>query len=43
MAFKNVVEESGQNENEYLFSVLEMLTGKMPGAEIWIPVNKNDL
>jgi hypothetical protein len=35
MAFKKMVEDSGQNENEYLFSLLEMLTGKKPGQEIW--------
>ena len=35
MAFKKMVDDSGQNENEYLFSLLEMLTGKKPGQEIW--------
>jgi len=35
MAFKKMVEDSGQSENEYLFSLLEMLTGKKPGQEIW--------
>jgi hypothetical protein len=34
-AFRNLIEESGENENEFLFSVLESLTGKRPGAEIW--------
>ena len=35
MAFKKMVDDSGQNENEYLFSLLEMLTGKKPRQEIW--------
>jgi hypothetical protein len=35
IAIKKVVDDSGQNENEYLFSLLEMLTGKKPGQEIW--------
>lgn len=35
MAFKKMVEDSGLNENEYLFSLLEMLTGIKPGKEIW--------
>lgn len=39
LLFKQMVEESGQNENEYLFSLLEMLTGKKPGSEIWQKVN----
>jgi len=34
-AFKKMVDDSGQTENEYLFSILEMLTGKKPGQEIW--------
>jgi hypothetical protein len=35
ITFKKMVEDSGQNENEYLFSILEMLTGNKPGQEIW--------
>jgi len=34
-AFKKMQEESGLNENEYLFSLLEMLTGRKPDNEIW--------
>ena len=34
-AFKKMVDDSGQTENEYLFAILEMLTGKKPGQEIW--------
>jgi hypothetical protein len=35
MAFQKMVEESGQEENEYLFSLLEIITRKKPGPEIW--------
>lgn len=38
MAFKQVITESGQAENQYLLSILEMLTGNKPGKEIWEPV-----
>ncbi len=38
-AFKAMVDVSGENQNDYLFSILEMLTGKKPGAEIWQPSN----
>jgi hypothetical protein len=34
-AFKKMQEESGLNENEYLLSLLEMLTGRKPDNEIW--------
>jgi hypothetical protein len=37
VAFKNVVDNSGQSENDFLFSLLEILTGKKPGPEIWLP------
>jgi hypothetical protein len=37
MAFKKMADESGENHNEYLFSLLEMITGTKPGAEIWAP------
>lgn len=35
IAFKKMQEGSGMNENEYLFMLLEMITGKKPGTEIW--------
>ncbi len=35
MAFKRMQEDSGYDENEYIFALLEMLTGKKPGDEIW--------
>ncbi len=38
-AFQKIVDESGESQNDYLFSLLEMLTGKKPGAEIWHPIN----
>ena len=40
MVFRKLVEESGQTENEFLFSILERLTGKAPGDEIWIPTKE---
>jgi hypothetical protein len=39
MAFSKVREQSGQAENEYLFTLLEMITGKKVGPEIWQKVN----
>ena len=39
MAIKKMVQDSGQGENEFLFSLLEMMTGKKPGREIWEKVN----
>jgi len=39
IAFKKMADESEQNQNEYLFSLLEMITGKKPGVEIWEPIN----
>ena len=38
-AFKKMVTDSGQEENDYLFLLLEMTTGKKPGSEIWEKVN----
>ena len=34
-AFRKMQEDSGQEENVYLLSLLEMLTGKQPGNEVW--------
>ena len=36
--FKKMADDSGQNQNEFLFSLLEMITGKKPGQEIWQPI-----
>jgi hypothetical protein len=38
MAFKKMADESGQSESEYIFSLLEMMTHRKPGEEIWQPV-----
>jgi len=37
-AFKKMADDSGQNENEYLFSLLEMITGNKPNSQIWQPI-----
>jgi len=37
-AFEAMVKDSGQEENEFFFSILNILTGKTPGPEIWKPV-----
>jgi hypothetical protein len=37
-AFKKMADESEQTENEYLFSLLEMITGNKPNSQIWQPV-----
>jgi len=34
-AFKKLIEKSGQEENEFIFLILEMITGKKPGPEVW--------
>ncbi|MCB9283860.1 MAG: hypothetical protein H6563_07300 [Lewinellaceae bacterium] len=34
LAFKKAVEKSGIEENEFLFMILEMITGQKPGPEI---------
>lgn len=39
IAFKNMIKESGQSDNEYLFMLLETLTGEKPGVEIWKSIN----
>ncbi len=35
MAFKKMADDSGENQNDYLFSILELITNKKPGSEIW--------
>ncbi len=40
MAFKKMVNESGQTENGFLLLLLEMISGKKPGKEIWEPFGK---
>jgi hypothetical protein len=39
-AFKKMADESGQNENDFLFLLLEKLTGNKPTRQIWEPVNQ---
>jgi len=34
-ALEQMVQSSGMTENEYVFAVLEALTGKKPGEDIW--------
>lgn len=34
-AFQKMVQDSGQQEDEFIFSMLELITGKKPGLEIW--------
>ncbi len=38
-AFRTMQKESGYEENEYLFMLLEYMTGKKPGVEIWNTIN----
>jgi hypothetical protein len=38
-AIKKMVDESGHSENEYLFSLMEVIDGKKPGKVIWEKVN----
>ncbi len=37
-AFQRMADESGKDENEFLFSILEILTGDKPSGQIWQPV-----
>lgn len=39
-AFKKVIEESGMTENEYIIKLLEVVSKKKVGKEIWIPTEK---
>lgn len=38
IAIKKIVEDSGQSENEFIFTLLEYASQKRPGPEIWKPV-----
>ncbi len=38
-ALEGVVEANETDSTEYIFSILEQLTGNRPGSEIWQPVN----
>lgn len=36
--FKKIANENGQNENEFLLSILENITGNKPTNQIWQPI-----
>jgi hypothetical protein len=38
MAFGAMIAQSGQEENQYLMQLLEMMSGRAPDAEIWKPL-----
>ncbi len=38
IAFKKMLEDSEESENEFIFSILKLLTGKMPDNQIWQPL-----
>jgi|TARA_R110002049_G_scaffold234976_2_gene408265 hypothetical protein len=38
MAFKKMVEDSGETENHFITNILEVLTGKKPSENIWKPI-----
>jgi hypothetical protein len=37
-ALKKMADDSGKNENDYIFGLLEMITGTKPGQGIWQPI-----
>lgn len=39
-AFRQMVKQSGEPENAYLLSLIELTSGKEPGAEVWVPVKR---
>ncbi|WP_342087330.1 hypothetical protein [Dyadobacter sp. OTU695] len=39
-AFRQMVKQSGEPENEYLLSLIEMTSGKEPGADVWVPTQR---
>lgn len=38
LAFKKMIEESGEEENDFILNILEVLTGKKPAENIWKPI-----
>lgn len=40
IAFESLVENSEMTENEYLFHLLEIITGENLGSDIWLPVKE---
>lgn len=39
-AFRQMVKQSGEPENAYLLSLIELTSGKEPGAEVWVPMKR---
>jgi len=39
-AFRQMVKQSGEPENEYLLSLIELTSGKEPGPEVWVPTKQ---
>lgn len=39
-AFRQMVKQSGEPENAYLLSLIELTSGKEPGADVWVPVRR---
>lgn len=39
-AFKKMVEESGQTENDFIFLIIKSSNGKKPNSNIWEPLKK---
>lgn len=39
-AFRQMVKQSGEPENDYLLSLIKLTTGKEPGAEVWVPARQ---
>jgi hypothetical protein len=39
-AFRNLIRESGQDENTIILSMVEMSTGRRPDPTVWIPLAK---
>lgn len=38
MSIKKMIEDSGENENDFIINILEVLTGKKPTENIWKPI-----
>jgi hypothetical protein len=39
-AFRQMVKQSGEPENAYLLSLIELTSGKEPGSEVWVPAKQ---
>ncbi len=38
LSLKKMIENSGENENDFMINILEVLTGKKPTDKIWQPI-----